>query len=241
MAHVSDPPEDPHSSAGGNDTLADAVDPGPVEAPSPGAPDRREYLRQLSGDAVVTVGRLTGLSTLLGRSLSAAGGSVVRDLSAFGETTDPVHGPPDVPPDDDAMEDDGSDTTFRQPSPADPDPKPVTTPDPVERLTADQHAFLNDPVTATLAINDPTGPPYLGVCRPAWDGATFRIPSQLFGARATLIERDPLVSMLIEAPDTGAWVMIGGVARLEDPRPAEDTVIIALRPTRFVWRPSSRG
>ena len=208
-----------------------------AESEEPAAPaeaqvaDRRRFLRQVSGDAVVTVGRLAGLSSMLGRSLSAAGGSVARDLTKLYEPTDP--------PDDDAT---ARAMPDRVPAPdpiadqiAKPDPGEPHTPDPVERLTADHHAFLAASVSATLAINSPSGPPHLGTCHLAWDGTRFRMPSQLVGARATLVERDPRVSLLIEEHDTGSWVMVAGLATLNDAHSSDDTVVIAVRPTRFVW------
>lgn len=210
--HPSSSPDDAEDPA----TTAESKGPAALAPAEAQVADRRRFLRQVSGDAVVTVGRLAGLSSMLGRSLSAAGGSVIRDLTELHEATDP----PDRLADQIAK----------------PDPIERRWLDPVERLTADQHAFLAASVSATLAINDPSGPPHLGTCHLAWDGTRFRMPSQLFGARATLVERDPHISLLIEEHDTGSWVMIAGVAILEDAHPSDDTVVIAVRPTRFVWR-----
>jgi hypothetical protein len=209
-------------------------------------PDRRSFLRQLSGEAVWTVGRLSAASSILRRSLVAAGETVIRDLD----------GSPDARP-----------PAVEAPDPRVPDveieARPITLPDPVSTLTPEQHAFIEGAATAALAVNDPSGAPLVTSTMYHWDGTTLRLPGQDFTARARLIDRDGRVALLIEDPATGASVAITGVATLmhgdgveaetirilakylapdaaterwEASRASGDRIVIRVRPTRFVWR-----
>ena len=138
-------------------------------------------------------------------------------------------------------------------------------PDPVLTVTPDQHDFLATGATATLAVNDPSGAPQLTSSMYHWDGSTLRLPGQMFTARATNIDRDPRVSLLVENAASGAWLAVTGVAsmvhgdeaddeltlllskylepdavahRLQEMRASGDQMVIRVRPTRLVWRPA---
>jgi hypothetical protein len=114
-----------------------------------------------------------------------------------------------------------------------------------------------------MAVNDPSGPPHLTDSMVHWDGTLLRLPAQLFTARATNVDRDPRVSLLVHGANPLSWVAITGTASLvhgdqagietrlilakyvaEDEverRWAElaadgDRIVIQVRPTRFVWR-----
>ena len=84
-------------------------------------------------------------------------------------------------------------------------PAPTAAPDPTLTLTPEQHDFLATGATATLAVNDPSGAPQLTSSMYHWDGSTLRLPGKMFTARATNIDRDPRVSVLIEDAASGAW------------------------------------
>jgi len=221
-------------------------------------------MRQLSRDAVVTAGRLAGLSSIVRRSVVAAGEAAVGDLDAPSETAPLEMAPPEM-----AQPADGP--------PADPVPAqaapavaptlsvPPAGPDPVLALTPAQHDFLANGAKATLAVNDPAGAPHLSSSMYYWDGATLRLPARLFTARATDVDRDPRVSLLIEDATSDAWLAVTGLAsvvygeqaeaemslllgkyfdaetvalRLAEVRSSGEHIVILVRPIRFVWRPA---
>lgn len=235
----------------------------PAAAPAPQA-DRRSILRQLSGDAVWTAGRLAGASAALRRSLVAAGETAIGTLEAAAKPeitdTEPVETAPAPPPP--ASPDPPSPPVVAGTAPAS---EPTSVPDPVGALTPTQHAFLAGGTTAALAVNDPGGPPLLASSMYHWDGAVVRVPARDFTARTIDIDRDPRVSLLIEDPTSDAWVAISGIASLvyghqvepemrlilgkyhdqaeatirwESMRSSGDQLVIVVRPTRFVWRPA---
>jgi Pyridoxamine 5'-phosphate oxidase len=209
--------------------------------------DRRAFLRQLSGDAVWTAGRLAGASAVIRRSLLAVGDTAARSLEEPAVQSPPQSTPAGTASDDPATE--------------------VASP-PVARsaaapLTPAQHAFLDTATTAALAVNDPAGPPHLTTSTYRWDGETIHLPGQQFTARVSHIDRDPRVSVLIEDPVTDALVALTGVASLiqgdrveammlailgkylspdaaieqwHDLQATGDRIVIEVRPTRFVWR-----
>lgn len=241
-------PDEPNGDRA-RDPGADPADP-PV-SPAPAAPEptppgvarppaaRRDFLRQLSGDAVVTAGKVAGLSALITRSVSAAGSSVARDLERLGG--DHADG---------ADEPELSTSEVTPPTPTTP-----TTPAPpahapaayaadpgraaVDRLTEAQQTILSGIAAGTLALNDPGGPPYLATVPLAWDGASFAVPSHWSGARVGHVERDGRAALQLVDPATNAWITVTGVATLEDPDPAGDRGTIRIRPTRFVWGPKA--
>jgi PPOX class probable F420-dependent enzyme len=231
----------------------------PAASPA-GDADRRSFLRQLSGDAVRTAGRLAGASALIRGSLAAAGEMAVRDLESEADADSPMPAPADTGLANPAPE-------RRIPADAGPVPVPmaVAVPDPVAAMTAEQHAFLDRGSTAVLAVNDPAGSPHITASMYHWDGTALRLPAQDFTARAINIDRDPRVSVLIEDPASGAWVAISGSASLiygdpvepdmlrilgkyHEPAEARDRwgqmrsggsrIVILVHPSRFVWRPA---
>jgi nitroimidazol reductase NimA-like FMN-containing flavoprotein (pyridoxamine 5'-phosphate oxidase superfamily) len=223
--------------------------PGPPSVPDP-APDaatnpasdpgrnveRRAFLRQLTGDAVVTTARLAGLSSAVRRSLFAAGDAATRDLGPSAVVPMSTPTTPLLPPS---------------------EPAPTVT------LTPRQDEFLTRALTAVLGINDPAGAPHLTSSIFHWDGTTVRLPSELLGARAARIDGDPRVSVLVKDESSEAWVAMTGLASVvsgdaveaemltilgkyvaEDEaeqtwtemRSSGERVVIGVRPTRFVWR-----
>ena len=251
------------------DPTAQPGSPSPGDGePEPGtdpATDRRDFLRHLSRDAVWTAGRVAGWSTVVRRSMVAAGEAATASL---------------VPPDDPmaTMDNDVQAAPAEPPSTVTPTPAgipsvPASTEAPapvavaasdvVAKLTADQHAFLGGAPRITLALNDPAGAPQVTSSSYHWDGATFRLPGRQFTLRASNIERDPRVSLFIEDAATDSSVAITGDAailhgdaveagmlqilardgsgadpraRLDALRAEGDLILIEVRPIRFVWR-----
>jgi hypothetical protein len=64
------------------------------------------------------------------------------------------------------------------------------------------------------------------------------MPSAMFTARANAVDRDPLVSLLVEDPEPGGgrWIMVAGVAALEPDPMSADRAVIIIRPTRIMWQ-----
>ena len=101
-------------------------------------------------------------------------------------------------------------------------------PDPTLTMTPEQHDFLATGATATLAVNDPSGAPQLTSSMYHWDGSTLRLPGKMFTARATNIDRDPRVSLLIEDAASGAWLAVTGVASMVHGDEAVDELTLLL-------------
>ena len=223
-----------------------------LDAPPGARPDRREFMRHLSRDAVWTAGRLARFSSIVRRSVMAAGEGATRDLESTHEALPP--GPAPAPAPAPAV-------------PLDADASPVTAwvRDPVLTLTPAQHEFLGNGSKATLAVNDPAGSPHQTASMYHWDGDAIRLPAGMFTARTMLVDRDPRVSLLVEDPASDAWLALTGVASLaygpqvevemmtllskyldaeaaarrwEEMRSSGDQAVILVRPTRIVWRPA---
>jgi PPOX class probable F420-dependent enzyme len=220
----------------------------------------------MSRDAVLTAGRLAGLSTVVRRSVFAAGEAVTRDLDPAADDelpSDPqaVPSAPAAPAMPAVLATPAARIAGDPPSPK----APTAVPEPTLTITPEQHDFLVTGATATLAVNDPSGAPQLTSSIYHWDGSTLRLPGTMFTARATNIDRDPRVSMLIEDAASGAWLAVTGVAsmvhgdeaiddltfvlskylepdavedRLQEMRSSGDHMVIRIRPTRLVWRPA---
>jgi hypothetical protein len=211
---------------------------------------RRAFLRQLTGDAVTTTGRLAGLSTALRRSVVAAGAAAVGVPDPPGEE-EPASGIAPMP------------AAVEPPAvPAIPPAPAPQAPDASSLLSPRQHEVLEHGTTAILGVNDGSGAPHLTSSIFHWDGTVLRLPSELFSARVARIDADPRVSVLVElGPD--AWVAVTGVADVVSGDAVEsemltilrknlpdeeaervwsamsstgDRVVIRIRPTRFVWR-----
>src|SRR5688572_8856235 len=93
MAGVSDRQPDPEPEDAPRIDPLEPADVAPV-APLDASPDRRAFMRQMSRDAVLTAGRLAGLSTVVRRSVLAAGEAVTRDLEPTSEDELPSDAPP---------------------------------------------------------------------------------------------------------------------------------------------------
>jgi hypothetical protein len=233
--------------------------------PAPALADRRAFMRQLSGDAVASAGRIAGLSSVFRRTVVAAGVAATRELQPP---------PDDVTP---AVE-----PLAPSPAAADPPGRPTAEPaaartgmaaraatagagvDAAAALTREQHDVLARGTRAVVAVNDPTGAPHLSASPYHWDGTVLRLPSQMFAARAAHVDRDPRVTVFIEDRASGAWVTVTGTASIvyaeaaaneiarvigDDPdngraaswAPVQanaDAVVILVRPVRFLWRPA---
>jgi len=234
----------------------------PDPEPEPAAireprPDRRSFLRQLSGDAVWTAGKVAGASMALRRSLVAAGEAAIGRLETAADAapspTEPGHASPPTPPT-------APPTTTVVATTM---PPAVALPDPAATLTPQQHAILMSGTRAALAVNDPLGHPLLAFSMFHWDGSVIRLPARDSTARTTNIDRDPRVSLLIDDPTSEGWVAVSGIASLlygdrvdqemalilakyhdpnevsrrwEELRSTGDQLVILVRPTRFVWR-----
>lgn len=243
------------------DARSDADHPDPAAdsaAPPEAGRDRRSFLRQLSGDAVTTAGKLAGASMVLSRSLVAAGEAAVRHLEQTADVNGRSvgrEGAPDLPPTGTSPAAEASLATQVVSS--------TVSPDPVAALTPEQHAFLTNGTRAALAVNDPGGHPLVAFTTFHWDGSLIRLPARDSTARTIDIDRDPRVSLLIDDPGSDAWVAVAGVASLvygdqvepavrlilakyhdeadaalrsEEMRKTGDQIAIHVRPTRFIWR-----
>lgn len=221
-------------------------------------------MRQMSRDAVLTAGRLAGLSSIVRRSVVAAGVAATRDLEPSADELLPSD-PQPVPNAPVAPAPSGPPMLSAPQHAGDPRSAPTAVPDPILTMTPDQHDFLATGATATLAVNDPSGAPHLTSSIYHWDGSTLRLPAELFTARATNVDRDPRVSLLIENATSGARLAVTGVASMVHGAEAEDELtrllskylepdavedrlqamrasgpqmVIRVRPTRIVWRPA---
>ena len=247
-APASEPPR-----TGGAESTSE---PPPTGEPSE-ALQRRAFLRQLTGEAVVTTARIAGLSTAVRRSLFAAGEAATRELDPTNAELAPSPSGPPGPA-----------------SPASPAGDAAQTVEPARvastparssvALSPRQEAILTTARTAVLGTNDAAGAPHLTSSIFQWDGAIVRLPSELFAARVERIDADPRCSVLIaDEGASDAWVAMTGTAEIvsgdgvhdqmltilgkymsEDDAARTwtelgargDGVVIAFRPSRYVWR-----
>ena len=254
------PPDDPSGPAAPSGDAPEGPGDAGVDAAGRRV-ERRAFLRQLTGDAVVATGRLAGLSTALRRSVVAAGVAAVGDGEAPGDDAppDPVQVPvPAAPEPPGAIEP----TVLPAVGAAPPEPAVAPVPDPASLLSPHQHEMLEHGTTAILGVNDGSGAPHLTSSTFHWDRTVLRLPSELFVARVARIDADPNVSVLVEL-GAEAWVAVTGIAEIisgdgveaemltilrkgltdDDAarqwsamRSTGDRVVIRIRPTRFVWR-----
>jgi hypothetical protein len=188
---------------------------------APALADRRTFIRQLSGDAVASAGRIAGFSTAFRRTMLAAGVAATRELesppSTLPPAVEPAIGDPASadPPDGDPSDAPPSMPTVASlPSAASIPPGGLSGDDVVAALTPDQHDFLTRGTRAVFAVNDPKGAPHLSASPCHWDGEILRLPSQMFAARAAHVDRDPRVTIFIEDRSSGAWVTVTGMASI---------------------------
>ncbi len=221
----------------------------------PSASDRRTFLRRLSAQAIEGAGRLGGMSQTVRRSLEAAGDAAADELAPAPPASTAVSDTRPAP----AVAGQAAPAVAPQPPPREAPPSPPSLP----RLSAQQEAHLGASRSAVLAVNDAAGAPHLTVSWFHWDGNVIRLPTGFFTARATNIERDPRVSVVVASREDGAWVSITGEAAIvagpaaydealallakylpaEDPaaawqrlNPSDDGAIVIVRPVRFLWR-----
>jgi pyridoxamine 5'-phosphate oxidase-like protein len=233
-----------------DDRPENETDPPPVD-PDLSAVERRAFLRQLTGEAVVTSARLAGLSMAVRRGLFAAAESATREVGLTGPEPD---GP--APAEATAM----PAPAAPPPPPAPPMPVPPVAPAP---LSPRQEALLVGATTAILGTNDATGSPHLTASRFHWDGTVVRLPSDLFAARVERIESDARVSLLVTDDGPDAWVAINGTASIvsgddveaamlpilrkdmtaeeaerawTEIRSSGNPVVIEVKPSRYLWR-----
>lgn len=82
--------------------------------------------------------------------------------------------------------------------------------------TPEIDAVLAKPLHAVLGFNRPGRPPQLSVVWFEWDGTTFRFSTLRSRAKYRLFTRDPLLSILVDDPETRTYVAADGVAHEED-------------------------
>jgi hypothetical protein len=176
-------------------------DPGTADGSGPateGAPtvDRRNFMRVITADGIVTAGRLAGMSGALAGAMIAGARAANESFAALGGATAPSA--PTARP------------TTPLSVPATPPPAPTApfTPAPAdlavfERLSA-----------GILATSQSGGPPPTGIVRFAWDGTAFRIPGRDATARTASLQRDPFASLTLIDPATGEALLVAGRTRI---------------------------
>jgi hypothetical protein len=217
------------------------------------AVERRAFLRQLTGEAVVTSARLAGLSSAVRQSLFAAVEATATDVGPAGE-------PAPTPPITSAATREA--TPMAPPAPATHAARPVVPVTPVA-LSPRQEALLTNATIAVLGTSALAGAPHLTASRFHWDGSVVRLSSDLFSARVARIDADPRVSLLIADEGPDEWVAIDGTAAIVSGdavaegimpilrkymtdeaaerawtqlRASENPVVIEIRPSGYVWR-----
>jgi pyridoxamine 5'-phosphate oxidase-like protein len=245
-------PDDPAEQPSARDPIPGTV---PGSPPEPAeAVQRRDFLRQLTGEAVVTSARLAGLSSVFRRSLVAAGEAAMGDPDPSREESQP------------AIESSANPAGMVLAAPASgPAAAPASPSEPAVAvaLTARQEAVLTHAMTAILGTNDPAGGPHLTSSTFHWDGTIVRLPSELFAARVVRIDADPRVSVLVADDASDGWVAMRGTAWIvsgdaveaemltilrksmtdeeadrswTELRSSGDPVVIGVRPSSYVWR-----
>jgi hypothetical protein len=211
--------------------------------PTDDSQDRRSFLRQASRDAVAGAARLAGLTGAVRQTVSAAASAAMDELRQAGEQVPAAAAVVDSVPE--AVTVAPAVDASPVPGPAIPEPVPAI-PEPVPAppsLSPDQEAFLAMHRSAALAVNE-RGSPSQTASSFEWDGHVFRIPTRMFGARASAIARHPNVSLLIGGDDEAGWVSVTGRAEIVpmDGDPSSDAAMIVVTPIRFLWAgPRIRG
>ncbi len=245
-------PDDPAEQTSTPDQVEDAVPDATLEPAQ--VVQRRDFLRQLTGEAVVTSARLAGLSSVVRRSLFAAGDAAMRDLDPRSEQPQPPI---------------ASGSTVFATTPAAQSSGPAAAPASLAEpavavaLSPLQEAILTRATSAVLGTNDPAGAPHLTSSSFHWDGTIVRLPSELFAARVARIDVDPRVSVLVADDTSSGWVAMRGTAWIvsgdaveaemstilrkymtdeeadrswTEMRSSGDPVVIGVRPSSYVWR-----
>ena len=198
--------------------------------PTDDSQDRRSFLRQASRDAVAGAARLAGLTGAVRQTVSAAASAAMDELRQAGEQVPAAAAVVDSVPEAVTVAPavDASPVAGR----AMPEPEPTA-----PSLSPDQEAFLATHRSAALAVNE-RGSPSQTASSFEWDGHVFRIPTRMFGARASAIAGQPNVSLLIGGDDEAGWVSVTGRAEIVpmDGDPSSDAAMIVVTPIRFLWQ-----
>ena len=198
--------------------------------PTDDSQDRRSFLRQASRDAVAGAARLAGLTGAVRQTVSAAASAAMDELRQAGEQVPAAAAVVDSVPEAVTV----APAVDASPVPAPATPEPVPT---APSLSVDQEAFLATHRSAALAVNE-RGSPSQTASSFEWDGRVFRIPTRMFGARASAIARHPNVSLFIGGDDEAGWVSVTGRAEIVpmDGDPSSDAAMIVVTPIRFLWQ-----
>lgn len=189
--------------------------PEPTSVP-PAEMERRAFVRRMTNDTVGLAGRVFGLSRAMTRGAVAAGQAVREQVqavaveqgaseppieieSAAAPAPEPVIQPPDEP------------ETVITPEP-EPAPVPQSRPEPGVQLTADQAEVLAAATSAILAVNGRDSPPLAQPVAIHWDGETLRFGSLGWSRRATAVQMEPRVTLVVEAVGSDGFVVVEGMA-----------------------------
>lgn len=174
---------------------------GPPATPADAAPgdgpavDRRNFMRVITADGIVTAGRLAGMS-------GAIAGAMIAGAKAANESFAALGGEVAVAPTPTAR------PALPLPAPAAPAPNAPFTPAPADL------AVFESLSAGILATSQPGGPPPTGIVRFAWDGTAFRIPGRDATARTASLQRDPFASLTLIDPATGEALLVAGRTRI---------------------------
>ncbi len=161
------------------------------------AVDRRNFMRAITADGIVTAGRLAGMSGALAGAMIAGAKAANESFAALGGLPAAAPAPTAAP-------------MTPLPAPATPAPAPAG---PFTAAPADLAVF--EALSAGILATSQTGAaPPTGIVRFAWDGAAFRIPGRDATARIASLQRDPFASLTLIDPSTGDALLIAGRVRL---------------------------
>jgi nitroimidazol reductase NimA-like FMN-containing flavoprotein (pyridoxamine 5'-phosphate oxidase superfamily) len=208
----------------------------------PAEMERRAFVRRMTTDTVGLAGRVFGLSKAMTRGAVAAGQAVRDNIQAVAVEQgvgDPAteFGPeiaPEIAPEFEADVEPaldhgpGLEAEPERAIAAEPEPAPAarTAPAPMPEvlLTAEQAAVLEAATSAVLAVNGRGAAPLAQPVAIHWDGETLRFASLGWSRRATAIQMEPRVALVVEAPGGGVFVVVEGTARFEIGPAARDAM-----------------
>lgn len=239
------PPDGGVPDAGDDAGANDAAAARPADPP---ALERRQFVRQVSSDAVSLAGRMYSLSRVITRSVAAAGQAVADELGGI-EAASAVEGSPggtEAGGTEAGRTEAGADAGFEPPvdsvaprgdatsTPEPPSPAPAASPPPVAPpprpvLEPQQVATLESALRAVIAVNRAGLAPQLSSAAIHWDGATVRFASVGWSRRTTLLGRDPRVALFIEAGEDTFLLLTGSATILHGPAAREAMLPLLLR------------
>lgn len=209
-------------------------DDAPERTPAPVPPaemERRAFVRRMTTDTVGLAGRVFGLSKAMTRGAVAAGQAVRENIQAVaveqgagdaaaGMGADiPTERTPEIEagvgPTSEAQAE--AEPGQAEPPAAEPEPAvppaaaPAAAPLRVQ-LTADQADVLDAATSAILAVNGRGAPPLAQPVTVHWDGETLRFASLGWSRRATAVQMEPRVTLVVEAPGADGFVVVEGTA-----------------------------